>query len=204
MVALTFINVILRGWFNSTIIWSLEATLYLFAWLVLLGLGYLVRTHSNLGVDIVINLMNAPLRRATGLVITVICIVYALLLIKGSYDFSANFYNLPTSEGRIFPTGFDDMKIRDFKGYTPVFDIPMPDWLRPIWEPTFLIEGDRPYRKLPINIPYIALFLGVFWMLVRLIIAGIQIYRGVNDRLIASHEVENTIQDTHEQVDNNR
>lgn len=194
MMAITFVNVVLRSGFNSSLLWGLEATTYLFAWLVLLGLGYLVRTHTNLGVDAVINLMNAPVRKVIGLVISVVCIVYALLLLKGAYDFSANFYNLPATEGRVIPNGLQEMKPYDYKGYTPVFDIPMPDWLRPIWEPIFLREGDAPYNKLPINIPYMALFIGVLWMFIQFIVAFFAILRGVTDRLIASHEVEDAIE----------
>ncbi len=193
MAALTFINVILRNWYNSSILWGLEGTLYLFAWLVLLGLGYLVRTSSHLGVDAVVNIFSQPKRKILGMLVAFICIIYALLLLKGAYDYSANFYNLPSTEGRVIPTGFQEMKPYHNKGYTPVFDIPMPDWLRPYWEPIFLNEGDAPYHKLPQNIPYLALFFGVLWMLIRFIFAFIDIFRGVSDRLIASHEVEDAI-----------
>lgn len=193
MTALTFINVVLRSWFNSAIIWGLEATSFLFAWLVILGLGYLVRTHSHLGVDAVINLFSVPKKRLFALLAALFCIIYGLLLLKGAYDFSANFYNLPRSLGRIIPLGFEDMKPYRFQGYTPVVDIPMPNWLRPVWEPIFLDPMDAPYNKLPINIPYAALFLGVLWMLIRFIIAFVEIWRGVTDRLIASHEIEETL-----------
>ena len=199
MTMLTFINVILRSWFNAALLWGLEATTYLFAWLVLLGLGYLVRTRAHLGVDAVINLFNAPLRKSAGLIVTVICIIYALLLLKGAWDFSANFYNLPATEGRIIPNGLQDMKIQNFKGYVTVFDIPMPDILRPILEPVFLLPEDPPYRKLPINIPYFALFVGVLWMLIRFVFAGVEIARGVADRLIASHEVEEALEQLEKQ-----
>lgn len=193
MTALTFVNVVLRNWYSSSIVWGLEATSFLFAWLVILGLGYLVRTHAHLGVDVIVNLMRPSLRRVTGLIVAVLCILYALLLVKGAYDFSANFYNLPGTEGRVFPIGFEEMKPFKLRGYTPVVDIPMPDWLRPIWEPIFLGEGEPPYNKLPINIPYAALFLGMVWMLVRFIIAFFEIWRGVTDRLIVSHEVEDVL-----------
>ncbi len=200
MTIITFANVFVRVVFDGSILWSLEAESYLFAWLVLFGLGYLVRTHSNLGVDAVINIMNAPARRLTGIIIALCCIAYGLLLMRGAYDQVANYYNLPTMTGRVIPTGFDEMKPYDYRGYVPVDRIPMPNWLRPIWEPIFLPEGEAPYEKLPINIPYLALILGVFWLLCRFVIAFFEIWRGVSDRLIASHEVEEAIEAANEEL----
>ena len=45
MTVLTFVNVILRYVFQSSLIWGLELTLALFAWLVLLAVSY---THLTL------------------------------------------------------------------------------------------------------------------------------------------------------------
>ncbi len=200
MTIITFANVMVRVLTKGSILWSLEAESYLFAWLVLLGLGYLVRTKSNLGVDAVINIMNDPWRRLTGIFVALCCIAYALLMMRGAYDQVANYYNLPTMSGRVIPTGFDEMKPYDYRGYVPVDRIPMPDWLRPIWEPLFLPENEPPYQKLAINIPYLALIIGVFWMLCRFVIAFFEIWRGVSDRLIASHEVEEAIEAANEEA----
>ena len=47
MTLITFANVIARYVFNSNILWALEATVFLFAWLVLLGASYAVKAlHS--------------------------------------------------------------------------------------------------------------------------------------------------------------
>ena len=47
MTLLTFIQVVLRE-FGTGWVWSLEATTYTFAWLVLVGMSYGVRTKSHL------------------------------------------------------------------------------------------------------------------------------------------------------------
>jgi C4-dicarboxylate transporter DctQ subunit len=39
MTVITFANVIARYVFNTNILWALEATVFLFAWLVLLGIS---------------------------------------------------------------------------------------------------------------------------------------------------------------------
>ena len=63
MTVITFVNVIARYVFNSNILWALETTVFLFAWLVLIGASYCVKTHSHLGVDAVINVVSKKTRK---------------------------------------------------------------------------------------------------------------------------------------------
>ena len=56
MTLITFANVVARFVFNSNILWALELTVFLFAWLVLLGASYAVKTHAHLGVDAILNI----------------------------------------------------------------------------------------------------------------------------------------------------
>ena len=53
MTLLTFTQVVLRYVFNSGWVWSLEATTYAFAALVLVGMSYGVRTNSHIAVDLI-------------------------------------------------------------------------------------------------------------------------------------------------------
>ena len=80
MTAITFANVVARYLFNSNILWALELTVFLFAWLVLLGASYAVKRNAHLGVDAVINLVPAPARRALALVTVALCLLFSLLL----------------------------------------------------------------------------------------------------------------------------
>ena len=68
MTIITFANVVARFVFNSNILWALELTVFLFAWLVLLGASYAVKTHAHLGVDAIVNTLAAPARRVLGLI----------------------------------------------------------------------------------------------------------------------------------------
>ena len=52
MTLLTFIQVVMRYLFNSGWVWSLEATTYSFAALVLIGMSYGVRTRTHITVDL--------------------------------------------------------------------------------------------------------------------------------------------------------
>ena len=63
MALLTFANVVDRYVFNSNIFWALELTVFLFAWLVLLGATYAVKKTSHLGVDAIINTLGSKKRK---------------------------------------------------------------------------------------------------------------------------------------------
>ena len=195
MTAITFANVVARYGFNSNILWALEFTVFLFGWLVLLGAAYAVKKGIHLGVDVVINMVQEPTRRVLGLITAVVCIAYAFLLLKGSWDYWANFANLPGTEGRWFPLGFEE-KFRE-KGWYEVNDIPMPEILR--WMEGSFNEGEE-YEKLPRMIPYLVLPLSMALLLFRFCQAAYWIWTGKTDRLVASHEVEDEIEEVREQL----
>ena len=82
MTLLTFANVVARYVFNSNIFWALELTVFLFAWLVLLGASYAVKKTSHLGVDAIVNMLSIDKRRILALFTALVCILYALLLLN--------------------------------------------------------------------------------------------------------------------------
>jgi C4-dicarboxylate transporter, DctQ subunit len=84
MTVLTFVQVVLRYVFNTGFLWALEANFYLFAWLVLIGISYCVRTHAHIGVDAAIRLMSPAVRRWIGLFVVGLVLVYAGLMLYGS------------------------------------------------------------------------------------------------------------------------
>ncbi|MGB1310259.1 MAG: TRAP transporter small permease [Leucothrix sp.] len=188
MTIITFVNVVLRYGFDTGVIWGLEATSFLFAWLVLFGMSYCVKITAHIGVDALINYFSPKLRRFIALLAAIICLAYAFLLLKGSWDYFANFVGLPGTSGRWFPMGFD----HDFvnQSWYEGEDIPMPEFLRFI-EP-LLNEGEA-YEKLPLLIPYLILPIGVALLFFRLSQAMVRVYTGKSTGLIASHEVEDAI-----------
>ena len=138
MTLITFANVVARYAFNANILWALELTVFLFAWLVLLGASYAVKKGAHLGVDMLINALPRDARRLMALFAVAICIAFFFLMSKGSWDYWANFANLPATEGRWFPLGFEE-KYRD-KGWYEVNDIPMVGVLA--WMETVFNEGE--------------------------------------------------------------
>ena len=189
MTIITFINVVLRYGFNMSLIWGLEAVTFLFAWLVLFGVSYGVKVTAHLGVDAVINLFSHGPRRVLAVTSGIICVIYAVFLLKGAWDYWAPFAGLDATTGRWFPTGFANS--RDQAWYA-VVDMPMPEWLRFI-EP-IMNEGEQ-YEKLPRFIPYAILPIGMALLLFRFVQATVRVIRGERDSLIVSHEAEEAIED---------
>lgn len=191
MTLITFTNVILRYGFNTGLIWGLEATTFLFAWLVLFGISYAVKVTAHLGVDAVIGLLPSRGRRFLGLIAAIVCIAYSFLLMKGAWDYWANFANLPQTTGRWFPTGFEEMRRTSYRGWYEVIDIKFPEWLR--WIEPVMNDGEQ-YEKLPRFIPYFILPFGVALLLFRFIEATVRLFKGEAESLIVSHEVEDAIE----------
>ena len=65
MTLLTFVQVVLRYGFGTGFVWSLEATTYAFAWLVLIGMSYGVRTGAHIAVDLVTSRLSPARSRAS-------------------------------------------------------------------------------------------------------------------------------------------
>ncbi len=194
MTAVTFANVIARFFFNSNILWALELTVFMFGWLVLLGASYAVKKHAHLGVDAILNMLAPGPRRILALIAVACCLVFSLLLLKGSYDYWAVFADLPPTSGRWFPTGLSfDARSQSFY---EVDDIPM---IAPLRFLEGLINYGEYYEKLPKVVPYFILPLSMLLLVIRFAQVAVQIWRGETDRLVASHEVEDEIEEVRAQ-----
>ncbi len=171
MTLITFANVVARYAFNSNILWALEATVFLFAWLVLLGASHVVKINGHLGVDAVVRLLPPNARRVATLLAAGACLAFSALLMIGAWQYWSSFV------GRY--------------AWYEVQDIPMPAWLRFI-EP-WLNEGEA-YEKLPRFIAYFALPLGMALLTFRFLQVTWRIWRGDTTLLVASHEVEKLLE----------
>ena len=171
MTVITFANVIARYVFNSNILWALEMTVFLFAWLVLIGVSYCVKHSAHLGVDVVINILSPAARKVLALLSVTACLAFCLLLLIGSWNYWFAF----ATERAFLETN----------------DVPMPEFLQ--FLSTWLNEGEQ-YEKIPRFIPYFALPLGIGLLTFRYLQAAYAIMNGKSDRLIASHEAEEAIE----------
>ena len=87
MTLLTFAQVVLRYVFNSGWLWSLEATTYAFAALVLVGMSYGVRTNSHIAVDLVTRRLPPAIRHVAAIVAVALCLLYCGMMLYGSAIF---------------------------------------------------------------------------------------------------------------------
>jgi C4-dicarboxylate transporter DctQ subunit len=172
MTLITFANVIARYVFNSNFLWALELTVFLFAWLVLLGISYAVKKNAHLGVDALTNLLGPGPRRILALFAVACCLAYSLLLLKGSWDYWWKFATTAS--------------------FLEVNDIPMPGFLQFLAD--WMNDGE-PYEKLPRYIPYAVLPIGLALLTLRFAQAGLRVWRGETDSIIASHEAEDLVEE---------
>ena len=172
MTLITFANVVARYLFNSNILWALELTVFLFAWLVLMGASYAVKKNVHIGVDVVINMASPGIRKLLAILSVAACLAFSIMLLIGSWDY---WYPFVTK-----------------RAFLETEDIPMPEAL--MFLADWLNEGER-YEKIPRFIPYLALPLGMALLTFRFLQLGWKILLGQQDKIIASHEVEDELEE---------
>lgn len=172
MTLVTFANVVARYVFNANILWALETTVFLFAWLVLLGASHLVKSNAHLGVDALVAILAPGPRKALTLLAGLCCIAYAALMLKGGLDYYAPFIGQ--------------------RAWYETQDIPMLSWLR--WIEPLLNEGEA-YEKLPRFIPYVILPVALALLLIRFAQAVWKVWVGHGGLMVASHEAEELLDD---------
>ena len=179
MTLLTFANVVARYVFNDNILWALEMTGFLNAWMVMLGISYAMKIGAHLGVDALVNVLPGRLRFAVTMLACAATVAFAVLLTVGAWNYWAPFANLPPLYGSWFPQGFFEVE-----------DVPMPAFLQGVAD--ILNEGDE-YEKMPRAIPYVIMPIGSALLLFRTLEATWAIARGERKLLIASHEIEEAL-----------
>lgn len=190
MTMLTFVAVVLRYVFNTSLIWSLEVILILFSWLVILGVSYGFKVTSHLGVDALTNVLPDRGKRICALLAGLVTLAYALLMMKGAWDYWAPFAAMNPTSGAWFPTGFEPT--RD-QAWFVTDQVPPMRWLFGWLEP--LINQGEVYQKMPRVIPYAILPFGCALILLRVCQAILRVVRGDQASLIVSHEAEDAVEE---------
>lgn len=170
MTLITFAAVIARYVFNSGILWALETTVFLFAWLVLIGVSYCLKVNALLGVDIAIATLRPDLRKIVGLLSVAASFIFCVLITIGSWQYWLSFVGE--------------------RAWYEVNDIPALDFIQ--YLSPYLNEGEK-WEKLPRFIPYAALPIGMSLLTFRLLQAGWLIATGRQSTIIASHEAEDAL-----------
>ena len=179
MTVITFANVVARYLFNDNILWALELTVFLFAWLVILGASYGVKKQIHIGVDVVVTMLPQPMRKVMAIFAVTACLAFSVLLMIGSWNY---WYPFATE-----------------RAWLETEDIPMPEIFQFLAD--WMNEGER-YEKMPRFIPYFALPLGMALLTFRFLQVGWRVVTGKMDKIIASHEVENELEELQANKDN--
>ena len=172
MTLITFANVVARYVLNSNILWALELTVFLFAWLVLIGVSYCAKHTLHIGVDVVVRALPKGPQKIVSLIAVAACLAFSILLLKGAWDYWSPFIGK--------------------RSFLETNDVPMPDFLQFLAD--WLNEGER-YEKLPRFIPYFALPLGMALLTFRFVEAAWHIIAGRRDLVIAGHEAEELVEE---------
>jgi C4-dicarboxylate transporter DctQ subunit len=172
MTLVTFSNVVARYVFSANILWAVEITVFLFAWLVLMGASYAVKKHVHIGVDVVIQAVSPASRKVLALLAVTASLVFSILLLIGSWDY---WYPFATE-----------------RAWLETEDIPMPELLQ--FMSGMFNEGER-YENMPRFIPYLALPLGMALLTFRFLQLAWRIWKGEISQIIATHEVDHLTDD---------
>ena len=113
--------------------------------------------------------------------------VIGLLLLAGSWNYWAPFAALPQLDGEL-----------NDQAWYEVNDIPMLGFLRFIEDS--MNEGEA-YEKLPRFIPYAVLPIGMALMTFRFFQVAWKVVSGETDRIIASHEAEELVEEAAAKAD---
>ncbi|MCF6328088.1 MAG: TRAP transporter small permease [Devosiaceae bacterium] len=172
---LSFVQVVLRYGFNSGIDGALELTSIMFAWFILFGMSYGIRTNIHLGVDVLIRLLPKKTFRYVALVGAVCTVLYAVILISADWLF---IFGSETRGGAV--TYWSKM----FQIDLGLEDVKYPTWF---YEPLGLDQRVKRW------IAYLILPIGLSLLAYRSVQATIAIFNGTRELIIASHEAEELV-----------
>ena len=92
MTVVNVLNVFVRYVLKSNIHWAMEFTVIAFAWLIFLGAAWGIKVGAHIGVDTLINLFSNKVKKRISIVAAVLCVVYGIFILIGSYNYVSKIY----------------------------------------------------------------------------------------------------------------
>ncbi len=108
MTIVTFSQVIARYVFNSGAVWALELTTYFFAWMVLVGASYLIKTGSHIAVTALVDTFSPSTAKLCTIFAILMCMIFVIIMFIGAYNYVELLY--------IIDVEMEDMPIAEWKG----------------------------------------------------------------------------------------
>lgn len=94
MTLFTFSQVIARYVFNTGAVWALEATEFMFAWMIFIGMSYGVKIGGHIGVDAAVKLLPRRAQQIVGLIGAAACVAYSAIVVIGSWNYVGKLYKI--------------------------------------------------------------------------------------------------------------
>lgn len=94
MTLVTFAQVVARYIFNYSFVWALELTTFLFGGLIFFGISYGVRVGAHIGVDALVKVLPVKIAHRVGLVATLLCILYSVIVFVGGWIYVSKMYDI--------------------------------------------------------------------------------------------------------------
>lgn len=95
------INVLMRYIMRSPLFWCEEVVTGLFVWTVFIGSAYAYRTHAHLGVDILVNMMPAKMKKVVTVIVQILELGVLIMLTNISVQYVVNTWGKLTNTLRV-------------------------------------------------------------------------------------------------------
>jgi C4-dicarboxylate transporter, DctQ subunit len=183
----SFTQVVARYGFNTGWSGALEFTRIMFAWMILLGMGYGIKHGIHLGVDAFVRLLPRGLFKVASLFAAFCVFLYAFMLLHAGWLAFLG-VDVPTNWRQTGAIGYWTFM---FDRGTGLDDLKFPQWM----QQAFGLQ-ERVYRWLA----YIMLPVGLALLAFRALEGIVAIARGSREMLIASHEAEDLVAEAKDSV----
>lgn len=173
----SFVQVIARYGFNTGWGGALEFTRIIFAWMILLGMSYGIKTGAHLGVDAVIRTFPKPLFKACAIFGALCGVAYGVILLSADW---LSLFGAETKGGAIVYWS------KFYKAGIGLDDLRYPEWFQSLFGVQERVQRWVAYVMLPIGLALLSL---------RCLQACVQIWRGERELIVAGHEAEELVAD---------
>jgi len=87
LVGINSVQIVIRGFFESSFLWVLELSEFLGIWIVLFGASIMFLRNTEVKVTVIVNSFPRTLRKAIEVVVSLLGIVFAIFMIWGNMNY---------------------------------------------------------------------------------------------------------------------
>ncbi len=93
LTGLAFLQVVLRNFFNSGIIWLDPLLRHMVLWILFFGAAQATRQQKHLNIDVITRILKGKAKCAASIVINLVSLIVIIILTKGAWDYVAAQYS---------------------------------------------------------------------------------------------------------------